>query len=50
MRRLYGSEPFDDLGELEYGDYDYTDRIWKGACDNAWFWKPVGGGGYYGFE
>ena len=43
MLRTESKEPFEDLGDLEYGDYDYTDRIWKGASENAWFWKSVRG-------
>jgi len=50
MLRTESKEPFENLDGLEYGEYDYTDRCSKVACDNAWFWKPVRGGGYYYFE
>ena len=50
MLRVQSKDPFEDLGDLGYGEYDYTDRCSKWACDNAWFWKPVRGGGYYDFD
>jgi hypothetical protein len=34
---------FDDLGDLNYGDYDYTDGNPKCSNENAWFWMAVGG-------
>lgn len=37
------SDFFNDLGDLDYGDYDYTDRNPKRSNENAWFWTQVGG-------
>ena len=39
------SEFFDDLGDLDYGEYDYTDRNPKHSNENAWFWRKISGGG-----
>jgi len=43
MLRVQPKDPFEDLGDLGYGEYDYTDRASKWSSDNAWFWKPVRG-------
>ena len=39
------SEFFGDLGDLDYGDYNYTDRNPKRSNENAWFWRKISGGG-----
>lgn len=41
---------FADVGTMEYGDYNYTDRNPKRSSENAWFWTSIGGRykrGYY---
>lgn len=34
---------FDSIDDIQYGDYNYTDRNPKHSNENAWFWVPVGG-------
>jgi hypothetical protein len=36
-------DSFSNTGDIQYGEYDYTDRIARHSSENAWFWISIGG-------